>query len=203
MNIVHTCIHIIDYIFPPSSDALIVQALNVSDVHKLYTSTYIDGIRALTSYKNQRVRALIHEAKFHHNERAYTLLGMLMTRYFEETTGSLDNIVPIPLSGARLRARGYNQVQEVLKRATIPPHIHIRTDILVRKIHTKPQTELTRSERLLNVRDAFGIADVTLIKDKHILIVDDVLTTGATLRAAKATLLPHGAASVTCIAFAH
>ncbi len=205
MKIVHICTFVLDFIFPPSSDELIVRTFTAERVGQLYIPVFSDGVCALTQFQNAYVRALIHEAKFHHNTQAYELLGILMTRYFNNARRSIDIVVPIPLSPVRMRARGYNQVHEILKR-TIPPHgAEICTDILLRTVHTKPQTELKRSERLKNVRDAFGIADVSYsrITGKHIVLVDDVTTTGATLHSAKHALLPYSPASVTCVALAH
>lgn len=205
MKLVHICTSVLDFIFPPSSDELMVRALTTERVGQLYTPTYRDGVCRLAQFQEARVRALIHEAKFHHNTQAYELLGILMTLYFNDTRRPVDCIVPIPLSPARMRARGYNQVHEVLKRTVAPHGTEVRTDILLRTVHTKPQTELKRSERLKNVRGAFGTADKTksYITGKHIVIVDDVTTTGATLQSAKHALLPYSPASVTCVALAH
>ena len=79
--------------------------------------------------------------------------------------------------------------------------------MLVRTRHTKPQTTLARKERLTNVVNAFDIRDIeaarTLLAGKHVLIIDDVTTTGATLKAAKATLLPLQPASITLLSLAH
>lgn len=205
MKLVHICTSVLDCIFPPSSDELVVRALTTEQVNQLYTPMFSDGMCTLAQFQNAHVRALIHEAKFHHNTRAYELLGILMTRYFNDTQRPIDIVVPIPLSPARMRARGYNQVHEVLKR-TVPPHgAEIRTNILIRKIHTKPQTELKRSERLQNVRGAFGTADssASRITGKHLVLVDDVTTTGATLQSAKHVLQRYSPASITCVALAH
>ena len=68
---------------------------------------------------------------------------------------------------------------------------------------TRPQTELARNERISNMRKAFIIKQPQQIVGKHIVLLDDVTTTGATLHAAKAALLLHHPASVTCIALAH
>lgn len=206
MNSVYTLLsHLIEQLFPLSPDARVVQSLHETEVMSLYSNVTIENVTVLSAFRDARIRALIHEAKYHHNMRAYTLLGLLFSHYLRTCTQPIDLILPIPLSSRRMRARGYNQVSEVLQRATLPVGTTIHTNVLKRLKHTRPQTELTRKERLVNVRDAFGIAHdcTTPIFGKHIMIVDDVLTTGATLRTAKATLLPYGPASVTCVAFAH
>jgi competence protein ComFC len=195
--------HLCDIVFPPSQDACTVRALDTRTVEKMYVVRSVDGVYVLCSYSNPSARALIHEAKFHHNTKAFELLGVLFSMYAQTVSEPIDIVIPIPLSPARLRARGYNQVHEVLKKASLPTSAQVRTNIVVRNIHTKPQTELKRAERLRNVRNAFGIADISPITGKHILLVDDVMTTGATLRAVKAALLPYSPASVTCVALAH
>ena len=157
----------------------------------------------LSEYKNKNVQALIHEAKFHHNTKAWAHLHMLLAMHFSKISEPVDYIIPIPLSRARMRARGYNQVSEILKAHPTENKYPILEEVLVRTRHTKPQTELKRNERLTNMHDAFSVVHGERIMGKHILLVDDVTTTGSTLKAAKATLLPYSPASVTCLAFAH
>ncbi len=194
--------HLSDTIFPPSKDASLVRTLDGAAVRKLYVYRSVDTVHTLSAYSDPRVRALVHEAKFQGNKKAYMLLGNLLTRYVSAITPP-DYIIPIPLSTKRLRTRGYNQVAEIIMEATLPSTTQIRTDILLRTHDTRPQTELKRAERLVNVRDAFGVAPGADITGKHILIIDDVMTTGATLHAAKAALLPCSPASITCVALAH
>ncbi len=194
--------HLCDVVFPPSNDVCIVRTLDTVAVKKMYACRQVESVYVLSTYSDPRIRALIHEAKFHGNTQACLLLGILLSLYME-TCGHIDYILPIPLSKKRMRARGYNQVAEVMCRAILKSDSVVRTDILIRTRDTQPQTELKRAERLVNVRDAFGVAEDTAVTGKHILIIDDVMTTGATLRAAKAALLPHSPASVTCVALAH
>ncbi len=194
--------YLYDTIYPPSKDAHIVRALDTVVVQKMYSYRFVNDVHVLSTYNDERIRALIHEAKFQGNKQAFLLLGKLLSTYMK-TLPQTDYIFPIPLSSKRLRTRGYNQVVEVVRRAVLQPDTEICTNILIRTRDTQPQTELKRDERLVNVRDAFGVADKSTIIGKHILIIDDVMTTGATLRAAKTALLPHSPASVTCVALAH
>ncbi|QQR64546.1 ComF family protein [Candidatus Kaiserbacteria bacterium] len=194
--------HLYDIVFPPSKDARLVQTLDTVTIGKIYVCRSVDGVYTLSAYSDPRIRALVHEAKFKGNEHSFLLLGTLLSLHIGRLE-HINYILPIPLSKKRMRARGYNQVAEVVRRATCSPHTIIRTDILERSRDTQPQTELQRAERLVNVRNAFGVADGSEITGKHIIIIDDVMTTGATLRAAKATLLQHSPASVTCVALAH
>lgn len=194
---------LLDFIFPPSEESMIVNSLMEHDMTSLFFHTTIDNMHVLSLYHDSRICALVHEAKFHGNTRAFQLLNILLATFLDTYHKPIDFILPIPLSGKRKRTRGYNQVHEILRAQKLNTTGIIRTDILIRKKDTRPQTELKRTERLTNVRDAFGVKNVEAIRGKHILIVDDVTTTGATLHAAKATLLPYSPASVTCIAIAH
>ncbi len=79
----------------------------------------------------------------------------------------------------------------------------MREGVLARVRDTRPQTELSREERLTNVKDAFACIAPEAIVGKDVVIVDDVVTTGATLTSAAHAILKHNPRSVTCIALAH
>lgn len=149
------------------------------------------------------VRATIHEAKFHHNEKAWRMLGEVLAAYLKHYQAGTV-ILPIPLSSQRQRERGYNQVTEVAKRAEKTlPYLALRTDILFRRQNTAPQTSLAKAERLSNVAGAFGARHQDHLSGRHFIILDDVATTGATLKAARASLAPHRPASITLLSLAH
>ncbi|HEX4799100.1 MAG TPA: hypothetical protein VFV22_01010 [Candidatus Paceibacterota bacterium] len=195
-------IYIIDTIFPPSEHLKRVRQLNQPHVTNLYAPHTFEDITALSSFHNPDIHALIHEAKFHANTHAHVLLSALLMHHLKEHPLTYDYIIPIPLSPARYRARGYNQVYEILHHTSIPQKNHMLST-MKRVRDTRPQTELARNERISNMRKAFIIKQPQQIVGKHIVLLDDVTTTGATLHAAKAALLLHHPASVTCIALAH
>lgn len=192
-----------DCIFPPSEHTRKVRNTTPHDMIGRFVLQQIDGIHALSHYSDGTIRALIHEAKFHGNTQAYSLLNVLFTQYINMHHDSIDVIIPIPLSPSRMRTRGYNQVYEILRASQHSTTIPIETKALKRVMHTRPQTELPRNDRLTNVQNAFRVLDGKKTKGKRILIVDDVMTTGATLRAAKAALLLHSPTSVTMLALTH
>jgi ComF family protein len=145
----------------------------------------------------------VHEAKFHHNLHAITLLGVLFKVYLDGLPKrEASIIVPIPLAPARLRMRGYNQVHEIVKSVELRS-VAIDTTSLVRTRNTKPQSELPKEARERNIAGAFTVKYPERITKCHVILVDDVATTGATMRAAKAALLLHHPASIKCIALAH
>jgi ComF family protein len=115
-------------------------------------------------------------------------------------------LVPVPLAPTRLRERGYNQA-EVLARALAPAwRIPVWSDLLVRERNTPTQTRLTPSERSMNVHRAFRVNDAATgvqarLDGAHLVLVDDVLTTGATLNAAAGELFAAGARIVSYATF--
>ncbi len=194
---------LLDIIFPPSEETRIVRRLTPRDIEMLTTPQYVGDTITLSRYSNPTVRALIHAAKFHNNTYAHMLLGTLFKTWFASHTHAEPIcIIPIPLAPTRERARGYNQVTAAL-RSTPLLKPYICTDILFRTRNTRPQTELHRTERLSNTKKAFAVRNPEKVRGAHIILVDDVFTTGATMSAAKTALLPHSPASITCVAIAH
>ena len=116
----------------------------------------------------------------------------------EELEG-FDAVVPVPLHWRRRLARGYNQAERIARPLAgllgLPP-----LSALSRRRATPPQSRLGREERLGNLRRAFRVPRPEKISGLHLLLVDDVATTGATLDAAAATLKNAGAAAVTALA---
>jgi ComF family protein len=106
-----------------------------------------------------------------------------------------DLVVPVPLHLKRLKERGFNQsgllAGEFARKIKAP----VSFDIIVRKNQTRPQTRLKRGERLKNVKGAFEISDKKRVRDRRILLVDDVFTTGTTLNECARTLKDKGGAS--------
>lgn len=197
---------IFERVFPRRESHRIVASLSGSDTLRCYQKVTRDGFIALSSYKEPSIKALIKEAKFHGNEKAWTLLSLLLDRFFSEVK-SQAVLIPIPLSKERQKERKYNQVTEILKPSLKKcPNLRLRSDILYRLRDTKPQTSLkNKEERIRNIENAFSVRDNKSndVVDADIILVDDVATTGATLKAARAALEPLQPKSIKCIAFAH
>ncbi len=133
----------------------------------------------------------INDLKFAKNFSIGYKLGILIKKIFERKIPQVDLVISVPLSSNRLRERGFNQSYLIAwgflgKKP--------KNDILKRVVHTKPQTELSQKERWENVKNAF-LAEKDL-KDKNILLIDDVMTTGATLNFASKALKEKGAKKV-------
>lgn len=95
----------------------------------------------------------------------------------------VDAIVPVPLAKKRLRKRGYNQSEMLAKGVQRITHLPLLTDAVARVVPNPTQTQLTRAERRGNVADVFGLLRPEKLAGRHLLLVDDILTTGSTLMA--------------------
>jgi ComF family protein len=141
--------------------------------------------------------------KFGNNPSWAGTFGLLLKSALsiEHAVDESDVIVPVPLSTARLQHRGYNQALEICK------HLNReKTDatLLLRIKDTLTQSSLSKSERLKNVKAAFAVEPLRAKKllGKRVMLVDDVMTSGATLFAAAAALRQAGAAHITAVVFA-
>jgi ComF family protein len=110
-------------------------------------------------------------------------------------------VVPVPLHVRRERWRGFNQSEVAATALAEALELTVQS-ALERTVHTKVQKDLHRQQRLENVRGVFRVTDKAAVARKQILLVDDVTTTGATLREATNALMSAGAAEVWCIAIA-
>lgn len=175
---------------------------------------YPDTIAAF-SYKDKGVRNLIWSLKYYHNKDAAKLLGNALALYTHEERAEraeygtyLDPIViPIPLHPEREKERGYNQsfllAQAFVKQAGLP-HDTLHTDILLRIKHTEALARsASREKRLDAIRDAFRVQNTHSIKNKDVILIDDVITSGATMNEAKRVLVEAGVREVLMFAIAH
>jgi ComF family protein len=123
---------------------------------------------------------------------------------------SIDVVVPVPLHLKRLRKRGFNQVDLLIRNwqtlagqvSSDLSDLQIERDVIVRNVPTVPQTGLGRRQRAANIKNAFELVDEAKIIDKKVLLVDDVYTTGATVDECARLLLHHGAAHVDVLSLA-
>ena len=149
-------------------------------------------------YYEDPARFAVRQLKFAHHPGTAFSLGRLMADALKEKGGEWDLIVPVPMTGKKLRKRGYNQ-SELLSRA-IAERMGIPAVSALKKIReTKEQHTLGAMERSHNLTGSYE-ADENLVQGKRVLLCDDVLTTGSTLREAAAALLRAGAVDVGAVA---
>ncbi|HJX29070.1 MAG TPA: ComF family protein [Thermoanaerobaculia bacterium] len=156
-----------------------------------------DRLLALWSYEPP-LDAVVQALKFRRLDYLGRQLGEALTTRWREEIDTVDVVVPVPLHWARRLARGYNQAERI---ASVLAHRVDRPLIaaLGRGRATPPQTSLGRDQRLVNLRKAFRIRRAGAIRKRHVLLVDDVATTGATIEAAATVLKRAGAAEITAI----
>jgi competence protein ComFC len=142
------------------------------------------------------IKELIHQFKYGKKDYLGPLLSSLMIEFIEDydlPIDLLDLIIPVPLYPARLREREFNQAEILSRQLAKAFNKEVLTDNLIRHRPTKTQTELPPAERLLNVKESFAVKNTKALDGKNILLVDDVLTTGATASEAALTLKDAGA----------
>ena len=141
------------------------------------------------------IREAVHLFKYNKKVALANALGALMDRAPIETV-SVDVIIPVPLSPARLRNREYNQSLLLADRLSQAKNIPFSYDNLVRTRETTPQTELSRAVRLKNLRRAFAVRRPQDMTGKRVLVIDDVFTTGTTVNECAKALRKAGASEV-------
>ncbi len=136
--------------------------------------------------------------KFHDRTSLAPMFGAWLKRAGGIFLERADAVVPVPLSRLRLLQRRYNQAALLAYALGKEARLPVMPDALLRRKHTRPQSELTRAQRLTNVQGAFTANPKRAngIKEKKIVLVDDVITTGATLSACTKALLKAGATEV-------
>ena len=203
LTIVHK---LLDFIFPPRATERCVRALSSEQVHARLTPGTYESTRYLLPYQHELIRSLIQENKYYGNERAAKLLAEVLALWLKQHTQGNTVLIPIPLSAARKKARGYNQVERILQRLPVTTNTTIAAGLIARTKNTPPQTTLQKQERLNNMKGAFAYReDRSLAENSTFIIIDDVVTTGATLVAARAALAPHlpPTTKIICLALAH
>jgi ComF family protein len=154
--------------------------------------------------KGSRVQRLLHRLKYNGQIELGIELGQLLGRRLCEANSfsGIDIIIPVPLHKRRERLRGYNQSKCIADGIAEHLGIPVLTKVLIKPLSTASQTRKGRFSRYENLKSVFQVIDVQSIRDKHVLLVDDVITTGATLEACGLVLLAAGISNLSIAAVA-
>ena len=147
---------------------------------------------------------IVHRFKY---QREFAFLAWMsdeMAGVYQEEFAPLDFdlIIPVPLHWQRLLKRGYNQSQLLARFLAKKINLPLAPSVLVRTKNTPPQVGLSRNQREKNLKKAFLVKKPSLVEGKKLLLIDDVITTGATIEEASRTLKRAGAELVGVLAFA-
>lgn len=174
------------------ADVLAVREINLLEHHL----RYLDGCRAVCDY-TAGVKRLIHAMKYRRASCHAVYLNWLLDKgQVASRFTSIDIAVPVPLHADRLAERGYNQTELIFRPWAERCRMIWLNHCLVRRRSTVPQWELTLTERRANIKGAFQATRPECIHGKHILIVDDIFTTGTTMDECAKVLKKAGAQSV-------
>jgi len=222
MNILKT---ILDILFPLPDHIRAIEHISREELLRFSELQDISpdrNIYPLFKYKSQNpenarkkyVDHAIWALKYHKSQETAELLAALLYGFMVEVLSDkilFDNftdplLIPLPISEERRRERGYNQTEllahEIMKQ-DIQKILTLRTDILQKVRHTAPQATLSRTERLENLRNCFSVAKPEAVKNKNVILLDDVTTTGSTIKEAMRVLEAAGAKNVIAFTVAH
>lgn len=141
--------------------------------------------------KGGSIQHIVHELKYNHNPIIGSFIGELCGENIKDSDfiSTIDLLVPVPLHPERQKERGYNQSFEICKGISIATGIPLDNETLIRKINNPSQTKNARFDRWKNVEDIFSVINRNTFENKHILLVDDVITTGSTLESCAKEIL--------------
>lgn len=150
------------------------------------------------------VQNMLHQLKYHKKSEVGWVLGELLAKAVMECPylRHVDVIIPIPIHNDKKKERGYNQCEIIGQSLSQFSGIPIIKDVVKKIVHNESQTGKNRLERIENVKSAYELNELRVIKGLNILVLDDVITTGATVEACCIELLKGQPASISVIAIA-
>lgn len=164
-------------------------------------NNFLDGVWVAADYKQALVQELLKNFKYNFIVDVNDILAGILVKFldFKIRQGEIsefDLFIPVPLSRKRKNWRGFNQSGILAEKISKNFSWEFNSDLLYRKYHTCPQVGLKAEERKNNLRGIFRVKDGHLLKNKKVLLIDDVLTTGTTLLECAKTLKMSGAKEV-------
>lgn len=193
---------LVDALLPRAEVSTQAKQVSSSVVYEQYHPRPHHDTIVLSNYRTASIRALVQAAKFADDTEAAAKLAQLLERWLSEQSTTYE-IIPMPLAPRRFRERGYNQVSRIAAIATKNSSHRLQPQLLQRTRDTAPQTSLPKAQRQRNVAEAFTVSTPTTeYTNTHLLLLDDVTTTGATMHAARTALATLSPASITCLAIA-
>ncbi len=154
-------------------------------------------VQPFAHYKKPLSSAIL-KLKYRPDQALANTMASWLVSVYRRTGWMADCVIPVPLADVRLRQRGYNQVTLIATSFAKELKLHLFTNALERMREIQSQVGLGRQERHINVEGAFR-ADSRIVQDQSVVLIDDLLTSGATLKNCAIALLNAGAAQVFCL----
>ena len=198
---------LLDIIFPVSSEVRNIREVSLESLRKLISLRKIFGINVLFPYKNPLIRKMIWEMKARGDLMITKLLAVVLIEHIINTFTQQElTIIPIPASAERLRKYGFNQCEILAKqmlKIDCSTKLILKTNILFRRGFSNQQKKKSRKGRMDEITDTFIVKNISDLMGSNIILIDDVVTTGATLNEARRALMMAGACNITCFGLAH
>ncbi|MEK7213765.1 MAG: hypothetical protein AAB637_01455 [Patescibacteria group bacterium] len=198
---------LIDFLFPPSPEELKIRSLSTESLIKEFITaekTEFPFINSIYSYKDPLVKELIRQIKYKKNKYAIKCASFALYHWLYKQNKKDCILIPIPNSKKRRKERGYNQcellIDEIIK-LDLEKRFKKNYDLLIRPRDIETQTLKNRNERIENTKNIFEVSPIQV--NKKIIIIDDVTTTGSTLKEAYDKLLSAGYSDIEALTFAH
>jgi len=188
--------------------------LTPSDMHLVQDNEFIQrlwgrlkiesGAAAYYFTRESPIRMAVHHLKYKNKPEIGLMIGREFGRMLRESDffKSVDGVIPVPLHPRKERMRGYNQSTVFAQGLSEAMDVPMLGKVLVRRVFTATQTKKRRMERFENVGEAFAVEKPQTIEGKHLLLVDDVLTTGATLELCGKSILEVEGTRLSCATIA-
>ena len=170
-----------------------------------YGKIPVEKAMALLIFRtNSKTKQLIHELKYKGNQEIGMYLGNWLGEILKENNefSNVDFIIPVPLHKKKLKERGYNQLTKFGKKLSAILNIPLVENKLIKTEATKTQTFKTRFERFNDSKTKFNLKDTLFFENKHVLLIDDVITTGATIESCANELLKTRNIKISVLAMA-
>lgn len=177
------CYSEVPYIDKKGNNALNIEWADKLEVNGFWACMYFN--------KGGLVQMLIHALKYRGEEKVGQFIGKRLSKLISNQEHQIDIVTSVPLHSQRLKKRGFNQAD--LFAQTLASELNISFHPILKRVkNTKTQTQMSRLERAENVQDAFALISQNKFEGKHVLVVDDVLTTGATMQSCVKLLDKNG-----------
>ncbi len=177
---------------------------SLQGIERFHHLKALEQVHAFYKYqKGNKVQNILHEIKYRNKPE----LGQQQGRYFgselkSKLTALPDALVPVPLYYKKQLLRGYNQSEQIAQGIAEVLQVPVWSNVVARRKATETQTKKSRMERFFNVDEVFEVTDRDTLQGKHIAIIDDVLTTGATIEVCAEALEKAGAAQISIFVLA-